>query len=438
MIQLGRSRLAVALSSCLLGAVSGRALGQAAFPCVFVCNNGNLEGSVTSYALNPDGSVAFLSKFVTGSRPNLQTTEPGSNAQALSLSPNGRYIAIGHGTENNVVERITMLVVASDGTLSRLANFTTPDTPIKLRWVSDELLAVTRITSGSGVVMYRFNPSVPSLTQIDDEPSGSFSTWIAVRPGGQQLYAGDSTNRTITCMQVNGDGTLTTIEVESTGTTYPLGLGISPDGSKLYGAGGISNGSNKVVGFTIDGNGGVTAVPTMPFTSPGASPKQVAVTGNGLYAAVGHGTDSTVRMFSINQSTGELASTGHVFDVGLQGTLGDITPFGDWLFFTDRSTATDGVRGLYSFTVNADGSLTQNGVLVDSQGTEPLQAEVWWPPAPPCPADLDGDGQVGASDLAGLLGSWGGPGLADLDGDSVVGASDLAILLGSWGPCPNR
>jgi hypothetical protein len=55
------------------------------------------------------------------------------------------------------------------------------------------------------------------------------------------------------------------------------------------------------------------------------------------------------------------------------------------------------------------------------------------------PADLDGDGQVGASDLATLLGSWGPcpalptPCPADLDGDGQVGASDLATLLGSWG-----
>ena len=49
------------------------------------------------------------------------------------------------------------------------------------------------------------------------------------------------------------------------------------------------------------------------------------------------------------------------------------------------------------------------------------------------PADLDGNGIVGAADLAILLGSWGPcegcP--ADLDGDGAVGAADLAILLGS-------
>jgi hypothetical protein len=53
-----------------------------------------------------------------------------------------------------------------------------------------------------------------------------------------------------------------------------------------------------------------------------------------------------------------------------------------------------------------------------------------------CPADLDGDGAVGAPDLANLLGAWGGTGAADLDGDGVVGPQDLAAMLGAWGACP--
>lgn len=55
-----------------------------------------------------------------------------------------------------------------------------------------------------------------------------------------------------------------------------------------------------------------------------------------------------------------------------------------------------------------------------------------------CPADLDGDGAVGAADLAQLLGSWGPcPGCAaDFNGDGVVSAADLAQLLGDWGSCP--
>ncbi len=56
------------------------------------------------------------------------------------------------------------------------------------------------------------------------------------------------------------------------------------------------------------------------------------------------------------------------------------------------------------------------------------------------PEDFDGDGRVGASDLAVLLGSWGpcpeeGDCPADLNGSGDVGPEDLAMLLGSWGLC---
>jgi hypothetical protein len=47
--------------------------------------------------------------------------------------------------------------------------------------------------------------------------------------------------------------------------------------------------------------------------------------------------------------------------------------------------------------------------------------------------DLDGNGVVDGSDLAILLGSWGGTGSADLDGNGVVDGGDLAQMLGSWG-----
>ena len=58
-------------------------------------------------------------------------------------------------------------------------------------------------------------------------------------------------------------------------------------------------------------------------------------------------------------------------------------------------------------------------------------------PAPPCPADLNGDGEVAAQDLAALLSAWGTakPSGADLNGDGSVGAQDLAVLLSAWGVC---
>ena len=50
--------------------------------------------------------------------------------------------------------------------------------------------------------------------------------------------------------------------------------------------------------------------------------------------------------------------------------------------------------------------------------------------------DIDGDNVVGATDLAVVLGGWGGAGPGDFNADGTVNAADLAILLGAWGPCP--
>ena len=53
-----------------------------------------------------------------------------------------------------------------------------------------------------------------------------------------------------------------------------------------------------------------------------------------------------------------------------------------------------------------------------------------------CLYDIDGDGMVGAGDLAFVLGDWGGPSkTADLNKDGSVDAEDLSLILGSWGAC---
>jgi hypothetical protein len=58
----------------------------------------------------------------------------------------------------------------------------------------------------------------------------------------------------------------------------------------------------------------------------------------------------------------------------------------------------------------------------------------------PCPSDLDGDGEVGFTDLLAILERWGPcPGCPeDIDGDGIVGMNDLLAVLLLWGGCPNQ
>lgn len=57
----------------------------------------------------------------------------------------------------------------------------------------------------------------------------------------------------------------------------------------------------------------------------------------------------------------------------------------------------------------------------------------------PCPEDLDGNGDVGFSDLLLVLKNWGpceGECPQDIDGNGDVGFSDVVAVLAAWGGCP--
>lgn len=73
----------------------------------------------------------------------------------------------------------------------------------------------------------------------------------------------------------------------------------------------------------------------------------------------------------------------------------------------------------------------------EADETEVSDALASLEPAPPCPADLDDDGEVGGSDFGRLLAFWGSsdPDI-DLNGDGVVNGGDVGVLLAVWGQCP--
>lgn len=416
------------------------ATAQSTARAVFVANNGNLQGSVSAFRVEESGALTFVDRVVTGSRTSLSQPCAGCNASAISLSPNGRWIATGHPAGSPPLPRgIAIVEVAEDASLSLallLPLFNT-GSPLGVQWIDDTYLAVTRadFSAGSSVAVYQFDPTVPSLSLVETRPSGAFNTALAVDPSGPFLFAQDSTGSTARSWRALANGSLSLVSIASSGGIYPLGIGLSPNGQWLYGGGGISGGGNRIVGFTVV-DGVLQAMPQSPFTSPGQSPKQIVVSRDNAWAYAAHGTDGTIRAFAIDPRSGALAATGASFNMGGQGALGTIATSDGLLFASDRFNAR-----LLAFSISTDGSLVQIGPPVGTQGTSPEGVATWDPRgALPCPADLDGDGAVTGADLATLLGSWGpcpdkGPCAGDLDGDGAVGGADLAALLAAWGEC---
>ena len=421
-----------ALPALVLVLAASAASGQMSERAVFVAHNGNLEGSVSVMTLDAQDRPVFRFKYVTGSRPNTQQFHPGTNAYGISLTPDGAFLCTSHTTSSTTVEQLTMLRVNSDATLSLAFIAQTPDSPLEIRFVRDDLLAVTRTrTSGTNeVIMYRFDRGAMTLTEIDRKGVGVFTAYLAVSPDGNYLFAPDSSGLTLYCFRVEPDGTLSLLSAAPTSPVYCLGPGLSPDGRFLYGGGGISNSGNKIVGFSLSA-GVPTPIDPYPMISPGASPKQVIVERSGAFAFVAHGTDATFRSFSVNQSTGALTSLGFSFDVGLQGSLGTIETFDDLIFVTDNTTATDGLMGLYAFRIMPDGSFQQNGPIVDTTGIAPQKMALWRPAT--CRADFNGDGQVDFFDYLDFVDAFANEDpSADYNGDGQIDFFDYLDFIADF------
>ena len=56
----------------------------------------------------------------------------------------------------------------------------------------------------------------------------------------------------------------------------------------------------------------------------------------------------------------------------------------------------------------------------------------------PCPADVNGDGDVDVADTLILVADWGsGSWNRDINGDGVVDVADVNMLIAAWGVCPS-
>lgn len=430
------------LTACVLsGGIQAHA--QSIRPAVFVAHNiaTNLQfnnfAAVSSFIVNPDGTVTWVGNFFTNDNP-----------QAISLSPDGRWLAVTHGTSNSVTEDLLVFRVESDASLTMRAVYATPDSPLDVEWINNDTVAALETDTGGNnrVWVYRFvdsNPMITRLTQIDSEPTGVFTAYLQRHPTGNYLYSSDSalngSSLKVTTFEVNPDGTLT-FRADTNTSSYPLDMTITHDGTKLYSAGGIgllSGGDpHRVHGFLVGAEDGILIpMDGTPFSSPGNSPAHVAVTGNDQHLIVGHGSDATIHSFAISPEDGFLTHTGNSIDIGNQGDIGGITTAEDYLYVTKRYSSTGAPSGLLIYRINPDGSFFQIGGVVDTHGTA-SDAVAAWVPAPTSRGDINADGFVNELDVIAftqvLIDLPLDPdhiGRSDLNFDSAADAKDIPIFV---------
>lgn len=381
------------------------ARGQSTEPAVFVAHyvatapQFDNYASVASFTVNANGTLNFVGIYYTNDYP-----------QTIAVSPDGRFLAVGHGTSSVSFEDLLVFRVNADASLTMFAVILVPDSPLDVVWLRNDVIAVTETSSGDDnrVHTYLLDDVAATVTPIDSEPTGTFNAWIAAHPSGDFLYAQESDlggqSLGIRTFSVNPDGSIDLVQFFNT-TIFPLCMAVTPDGSKLYSVAGIGsfggNDPTRIHGFHVSSqDGSLSLMSGSPFVSPGSSPAYVDVSSEGDYLYVGHGQDATVHSFSINPVTGELIPTGFSFDVGSQGDIGELAVLDDILFVTREFNSTQAPRGLFVLQLGSDGSMLPIGNIVDTQGKRPQALAVWNPqPVVGIRGDMNCDGLVNEDDV---------------------------------------
>jgi 6-phosphogluconolactonase (cycloisomerase 2 family) len=356
------ARLA-ALGGSVVVSAGSVALAQSIQPAVFVINN--VSHNVTSFTVTPGGQLNPVNTFPTGLNP-----------QATALSPDGRLLAVSHGTQSEILEELLVFRVNPDATLTQVGQTLVPDSPQDVIWTSNDTLAVNETRLGGANQVRNFRFAGGAFTQLGISFTGGFSTRMDFHGPRNILYTQDTSGDSIRAIRVNPDGSLTEIDNEFTPPGM-VNLGIAPDGSRMIGTvGALGATDREVFSFPVDASGALGPGPALVTESSERFPDDVAFSGDSRLVFVGHNDAEVVVSFRLDPVTGLLTNTGNSFDVGDTLSQGEVMTLGDLLFVLDESSALDNFQGIYTLRYDATGAMT----VIDQDltgGARPQDMAVW-------------------------------------------------------------
>lgn len=281
---------------------------------------GRETGAVSSFKIEPDGNLTFVSQ---------QPTEGGDPCH-LVTDPSGRVLFVAnheHGT-------IAVLPIASDGRLGPATDVRrhhgsgpgpTQKGPHAHFVALDSAGRLLCCDKGIDKVMiYRLDAAARALVP-SDPPYGTLHAGAAPRhlgfhPSGHYCYVNGEADMTITAFAYDAaSGTMREIHHESTLSPNTTGqrlstaqLVVHPSGRFVYVA---NRGHHSIAAFAIDqATGRVSQFQVQ--SSLGQTPRNFNIDPAGRFLYAANQDSSTIVTFRIDQASGRLDPTGQVTDVG--------------------------------------------------------------------------------------------------------------------------
>jgi 6-phosphogluconolactonase (cycloisomerase 2 family) len=358
----------------------------------FLFTANEIDDSVTSYAINANGTLT-----------KVQTKAAGTDPNSLAVDPAGPFLYV----SNESTRDVSAYKIESDGKLTTIGAFSVGAVPQSIAVdpsgqfvyttnygdqpgsVSNDTATTFLVNANTGaltkqgVTRGRQEPS--AMAFVKGPPPVTFTPTFA--------YVANQGDNNLSGFRINGNGTLTPTSTPTVATTSPSSLAILLNSKFLY----VSNSTlGQVSGFAIDPATGNLVNPISPATV-GTSPRSVAAdsssrfvyaanqasasvsacritseatgtlnspcaaTGTdpapvsvstdptGQFAYVVNRTSQNVRWYKIDSSTGALTPTGATQPAGVDPEAVAVDPTGRFAY-----VASSGSSKVFGYRINPD------------------------------------------------------------------------------------
>ena len=272
------------------------------------------NGSLASFRIDPsDGKLTEINRVPSygGSPCHICLDEPGEHLLVANYH-GGNVAVVRIGDGGKLGERTAF--VQHEGSSANEARQEAPHAhSFNLDRTDKRAFAADLGTDE--LVIYDFDKEKGTLRRsgaVKIEP-GSGPRHLAVSPGGQRLYLLNelkSTLSNITYDPTSGKTkvvqTISTLPADYDGRNGTAEVQITPDGKFLYAS---NRGHDSIACYKIGSDGMLELVEIEP--TGGKAPRNFGIHPGGKFIIVANQNSDTLRVFAIDQKTGELTDTGH-------------------------------------------------------------------------------------------------------------------------------
>lgn len=287
----------------------------------------------------------------------------GNGAEGIAITPDGKFLYVAD-QDGNTIQRFAVGPVGTLGSLPAVPTPGVDSAPYGITVTPDGRFLYAALTGTDNVAGFAIGAD-GALTPVPGSPvlAVEGAEGIATSTDGRSLYMTGPNEDELRAFTIAVDGSLTPLTTLAlTPSSQPFAVSVTPDGRFLYTA---DYNNDTISGFSLGAGGTPVPLSGSPFPAPGGPYAGLVVAPSGGRLYVTNYDNDTISALAI-AADGGLTAIGAPLPAGDASTSAAITPNGRNVYSTNFASPGQ----LFSFSVNADGTLATVGDLPILSGVD--------------------------------------------------------------------